>query len=216
MNPDKLFDYLDGKLSPADRTDLEEKLMSDAQLRQQFAVAREIHRTGRDSREVLLPPDAETAERGGRLGRRIATVAFILVLLNVAGGLAVISWKAKRPAQTQRDAAVRRQLEDSLGAAGRNALPTPSLNDDEMNLAAPRGEWDHLATSVIAAADAAGGSAVRDDRADEVILTASIPRARLGDFRRQLLGPNASVSTVTNSSSGQTATVQIRIAESAR
>ena len=40
MNPDKLFDYLDGKLSPADRTALEEKLMSDPQLRREFNVAR--------------------------------------------------------------------------------------------------------------------------------------------------------------------------------
>jgi anti-sigma factor RsiW len=55
MSPDKLFDYLDGKLSPADRTQLEEKLMSDPQLRQQFNIAREIHRSGRDSREVVMP-----------------------------------------------------------------------------------------------------------------------------------------------------------------
>src|SRR3954453_5498820 len=98
MNPDKLFDYLDGKLSPADRTALEEKLMSDAQLRKQFEVARKIHRTGRDSREVIMPSeDPEAVARGGRLGRQIATAAIVLMFLNVVGGLAVITWKNQKP-----------------------------------------------------------------------------------------------------------------------
>ena len=80
MNPDKLFDYLEGKLSPADRTELEEKLMSDAQLRREFNIAREIHRSGGDAREVVVPDPAEM-ERGAKLGRRIATAAVILVFM---------------------------------------------------------------------------------------------------------------------------------------
>src|SRR4051794_15363941 len=177
MNPDKLFDYLDGKLSPADRTALEEKLMSDAQLRRQFEVAREIHRSGRASREVVVPSDdPETVARGGRLGRQIATAAIALMFLNVVGGLAVITWKNTKPKNDQRhETKVRQQLEESLGAAGRNALPTPSLADDEINLAMPRSDWERLASSVVSAAESAGGSAVRDDRENEVIVTASIP-----------------------------------------
>ncbi len=43
MNPDKLFDYLDGKLPPNERTELEERFMSDPQARKELAIAREVH-----------------------------------------------------------------------------------------------------------------------------------------------------------------------------
>src|SRR5438094_10176589 len=43
MNPDKLFDYLDGRLSAAERAALEEQLISDRQLQRALAVARQIH-----------------------------------------------------------------------------------------------------------------------------------------------------------------------------
>ena len=43
MNPDKLFDYLDGRLSPNDRAALEDQLMLDQQLQHELAVARQIH-----------------------------------------------------------------------------------------------------------------------------------------------------------------------------
>ncbi|HEX8280353.1 MAG TPA: zf-HC2 domain-containing protein, partial [Chthoniobacterales bacterium] len=96
MNPDKLFDYLDGKLSPADREQLEEKLMSDAQLRRHFEVARQIHRGGRDTREVVgSSEDAAAVERGGRMGRRIATAVIALVFVNVLVGLAIIGGRFK-------------------------------------------------------------------------------------------------------------------------
>src|SRR5437763_5419216 len=117
MNPDKLFDYLDGKLTPADRTALEEKLMSDAQLRKKFQVAREIHRTVGGSREVIVPSDdPKTVARSGRLGRQISTAAIVLMFLNVVGGLAVITWKNQKPkGDRKHDTAVRQQLEESLG-----------------------------------------------------------------------------------------------------
>src|SRR4030095_5843321 len=59
MNPDKLFDYLDGRLSPKQRADFEEQLMSDKQLQREFTVARQIHSGTRgESREVVFqaPP----------------------------------------------------------------------------------------------------------------------------------------------------------------
>jgi hypothetical protein len=190
--------------------------MSDAQLRREFQIAREIHRSGRDSREVIVPDDPEEIARGGRLGRQIATAAIVLVFLNVAAGLAVITWKRSKPRpQPHHEQAVRQQLEESLGAAGRNALPTPSLADDEINLAMPRAEWEHMAISVISAAEAVGGSALRDDRENEVIITASIPRSRAWEFRRQLVGTNGSPAPASEGA-GETATVQVRIAESAK
>src|ERR1039457_3694252 len=42
MNPDKLFDYLDGKLSAQERAALEEKLTTDPLLQRELAIAREI------------------------------------------------------------------------------------------------------------------------------------------------------------------------------
>src|SRR4029453_3884015 len=43
MNPDKLFDYLEGRLPASERVALEEQLMRDEQLQREFAVARQIH-----------------------------------------------------------------------------------------------------------------------------------------------------------------------------
>jgi len=60
MNPDKLFDYLEGRLLPKERAALEEQLMSDKQLQREFAVARRIHAgMHSDSREVVLPAQPE-------------------------------------------------------------------------------------------------------------------------------------------------------------
>ncbi|HET6886578.1 MAG TPA: hypothetical protein VFH87_01520, partial [Candidatus Udaeobacter sp.] len=67
MNPDKLFDYLEGNLPPAERAALEEQLISDKQLQRELAVARQIHAGMRgDSREVLLPPTQDAITEQGR------------------------------------------------------------------------------------------------------------------------------------------------------
>lgn len=189
MNPDKLFDYLDGKLSPADRTALEEKLMSDAQLRQQFQIAREIHRSGRDSREVLPEiDDPETLERGAKLGRMIATAAIVLVFLNVAGGLAVITWRNKKPADaSKKEAEIRRQLSESLGAAAQNAMPMPAVASEDIQISAPRAQWEEIANKIMTGASAFGGSASKglpDDNMLNVIV--DIPTSREAEFRQAL------------------------------
>ena len=76
MNPDKLFDYLEGRLSPRERSDLEEQLMSDKQLQREFTVARRIHTGMRgDSHEVILPAQPEPSEQGRKMATRIL-VAF--------------------------------------------------------------------------------------------------------------------------------------------
>ena len=62
MNPDKLFDYLDGKLSPDERAELEEQLLSDPHLRRELTVARQIHAGGRESREEPLQSNREKFE----------------------------------------------------------------------------------------------------------------------------------------------------------
>ncbi|MDQ6940637.1 MAG: zf-HC2 domain-containing protein [Verrucomicrobiota bacterium] len=215
MNPDKLFDYLDGKLSPADREALEEKLMSDAQLRREFNIAREIYRSGRDSPEVIVPDPAEM-ERGAKLGRRIATAAVILVFLNVAGGLGVIAWKTKKPEPNKpRTTSIEQQVNESAKVAAQNALPPPSLSDDEIPLSAAKSEWENLSAAVITAAEACGGSAIKDASETSILVVASIPRERVTEFRRKVLGPTAPASAST-SSANETATIQIRITAPAR
>src|SRR5437588_51648 len=52
MSPDKLFDYLDGKLSTRERAELEQRLTSDQQLQRELAVARRIHASMRVDRSA--------------------------------------------------------------------------------------------------------------------------------------------------------------------
>src|SRR4029077_8344099 len=103
MNPDKLFDYLDGKLSPNERAELEERFMSDPEARRELAVARQIHASMGDSREVVGIADADAtpiSERGAVLARRIMSVFIVLVGLNVAFGIyAIFFMKNKQRAQ---------------------------------------------------------------------------------------------------------------------
>ena len=186
MNPDKLFDYLDGKLSPADRAQLEEKLMSDEQLRKQFNIAREIHRSGGGSREVVVQSDDPAEmERRGKLGRRIATVAIVLVFLNVAIGLAVIAGKNWKTKPDRKENEIRQQLEASLGAAAKNAMPAPSFSEAEMNLTAPRANWDRMADTIVTGATSFGGSAAKGlPDENQMIVMVEIPSHRDAEFRR--------------------------------
>lgn len=221
MNPDKLFDYLDGKLSPADRTDVEAKLAADPQLQRQLAVAREIHRGMRSSqsaREVF--PDVEDpaiAERGARVGRRVATACVVLVLVNVLIGLSVITLKNKKPARsTAHELAIRQQLQASLNATAQTALPAPSFAAAEIHLTAPRTEWESIAVKVIAAAESCGGSAAKglpDDAAVSVVV--DVPAARENEFRRMLGAPPTATADLTTAGPNDRMIVQVRIAETA-
>src|SRR5882672_3849800 len=100
MNPDRLFDYLDGKLSPSERAELEERLMSDPHARRELTVARQIHADMRDSREILGVAEPTLEERGAVLGRRIAIAFSVLVFANVIFGIYAIAFmKTKERAQ---------------------------------------------------------------------------------------------------------------------
>lgn len=226
MNPDKLFDYLDGKLSPADRADVESKLASDPQLQRQLAVAREIHRGmsgSRESREVFPPlEDPAAAERGGRLGRRIATACIALVLLNVLLGLAVITMKNKKPAKTNsNELAIRQQLAASLSVAAQNALPAPTFVAAEIELNAPKKQWDSVAARIIAAAETCSGSAAKglpDEAA--LMVVADVPTTREGEFRQLVTSatpaPRESPNDGAAAGPNKRTIVQVRIAEAAR
>jgi hypothetical protein len=214
MNPDKLFDYLDGKLAPAEREQLEEKLMADEQLRREFNIAREIHRGGGVSREVILPADPE---RGGVLGRRIALAAIVLVFANVIGGLAFIGIKSKKAVDIKRnEESVRQQVSTSIGAAAQNALPVPTFVPADLKLTAPRAEWENTAQRVVAAASAFGGKA-RPAPPDETGLTvlADIPTSREAEFRQAVVAAAMVAPLPPASEPNKRTIVQVRIAEAA-
>ncbi|MDQ6656068.1 MAG: hypothetical protein M3Y80_09675 [Verrucomicrobiota bacterium] len=190
MNPDKLFDYLDGKLTPADREALEEKLMTDAQLRRQFDIAREIHRSGGARREVIVPDDDDpaTVARRGKLGRRIATAAIALVIANVLIGLLVIAGRNnKQKAFSAKETEIRQQLVASLGAAAQNAMPPPTFTADEIKITAPAAQWADVASRVSAAAERCSGSAAKDlpeEGAERMLV--DIPARGEAEFRQLL------------------------------
>ena len=88
MNPDKLFDYLEGGLPAAERAALEQQLMSDKQLQRELEVARRIHAGMRgDSREVLLSPRSDVTEQGRKMALRVGTAFIVLMAVNVGIGV---------------------------------------------------------------------------------------------------------------------------------
>jgi anti-sigma factor RsiW len=216
MSPDKLFDYLDGKLSPEQREKVEEQLVSDAHARRELAAAREIHSHMRDSREILLVDEA-TNNRGAIWGRRVAIWSVALVFLNVVFALYAIGFLKKkeraRPAETQNQ-----QLVQALEKAAVSAMPTPSLEIDEIKLEVPAKQREAMASKVIAAANQSGGSAVKGlGNENGILLFAEIPVERVKDFDDSLkkLGAVLSAPRTENATSGK-AILQIRIVESAK
>lgn len=189
MNPEKLFDYLEGSLPEAERAQLEERLAADPQLQRELAIAREMHRRSRGSREVLLESaDPETPSPPKPLGRRVATAFAALVLLNVLVGIAfIIGKKGDRTGELRaREAATRQQLTESLQRTAETALPLPTIAND-IHLPAAIEERDRVADSVILLATQAGGSAAKappDDSRITIII--DLPADRADEFRRSL------------------------------
>ena len=190
MNPDKLFDYLDGKLSPSERTALEQRLMSDAQLRREFEVARRIHSEMGNTREVFAAPTMPTLEeqRGAILGRRIAIAFSVLVFANVLFGIYAIAFMKKKENARMSTEQNRSELAQSLARTAAVALPTPSLDVEEIKFTAPVvAKQDALANTIVDQAKAVGGTGTKG-LADEhgILIFAEIPAARLDEFRAAL------------------------------
>jgi anti-sigma factor RsiW len=188
MNPEKLFDYLEGKLSETERVQLEERLVADPQLQRELDIAREMHRRSRGSREVLLEGDEpETPAPPKPLGRRVATLFAGLVLLNVLVGIAfIVGKKGDSGERRALEAATRQQVTDSLQRSAQTALPLPTIGDDVHLPAAPE-ERERIADSVILLATQAGGSAAKappDENRVTVII--DLPSDRADEFRRSL------------------------------
>jgi anti-sigma factor RsiW len=192
MSPEKLFDYLEGNLPEAERARLEQQLASDPQLQRELAIAREMHKRSRGSREVLGESDDQEipSPESGKLGRRLAAAFAILVMVNVLVGIAFIIGKKKQeqmPADLRaRELAMRQQLAASLQKTVETTMPSTSLSA-EIRLPARADERSKIADNVVLLATQSGGSAVKapaDDKGINVV--AEIPANREEEFRRSL------------------------------
>ena len=213
MNPDKLFDYLDGKLPANERAELEERFISDPEARRELSVARQIHASMGSSREVVGFAEAPISDRGAVLARRIMSIFIVLVGLNVAFGIYAIFFmknKDRAHAQTEKN---RTELAQSLSNVAATALPTPTLGVDEITFNAPATERDSVANKVVAAAGQSGGSAAKGlSNENGILIFAEIPTARLSDFREALKKLGATVPPASSETNTAEKTIlQVRI-----
>jgi len=185
MNPDKLFDYLDGRLSVAERTALEEQLTSNPQLQRELAVARRIHAgMDGDSREVLLPSETDVSARGRKMALRVGAAFIVLMVVNVGVGLWLIArHETKNPNRTLLETQMRQQLAKSLEHAAAALTPAP-LGVSEITIGATAGRLDTVANEVAAIARQLGGSATKGLRdKDRISVLVDVPSNREPEFR---------------------------------
>jgi len=189
MNPDKLFDYLEGKLPAGERAELEARIISDVQLQRELAVARRIHAGMHgDSREVLLP-ETDVTERGRKMALRVGAAFIILMAVNVGVGLWIIArHESRNPNRALLEAQTREQILKSIEHAAATALtPAPSLGVDEITISAAPGRLDAVANEVVAAAGRLDGSATKglpDEHRIGVMV--DLPSNRETEFRAAL------------------------------
>lgn len=185
MNPDKLFDYLEGRLPVAERTALEERLMSDKQLQRELAVARQIHAGMRgDSREVLLPPRSDVTEQGRKMALRVGTAFIVLMAVNVGIGLWLIArHETKNPNRTLLEKQMREQIANSLEHAAATFTPAP-LGVNEIMVPAATEKLETVADEVVVIATRFGGSATKGlaDNGRLSVLV-DLPSNRESEFR---------------------------------
>jgi anti-sigma factor RsiW len=159
MNPDKLFDYLEGRLPAAERAALEQRLVSDKQLQRELAVARQIHAGMRgDSREVLLPPQPDVTEQGRKMGIRVGAAFLVLMAVNVGIGLWLIArHETNNPNRALLEKQMREQIANSLERAAATFTPAP-LGVTEIIVPAASGKLEAVANEVVTIAARFGAS----------------------------------------------------------
>ena len=187
MNPDKLFDYLEGRLSLDERAALEERLISDKQLQRELAMALQIHTGMRgDSREVLLPPRPDVTEQGRKMALRVGTAFIILMAVNVGFGLwLIVRHETKNPNRTLLETQMRKQIAKSIERAAATLTPGPNaLGISEITIPAKTGKLDAVADQVVTIVSRFGGSATKG-LADggRLSILADLPSNRESEFR---------------------------------
>ena len=197
MNPDKLFDYLDGRLPEAERAALEERLISDKQLQRQFAVARQIHAGIRgDSREIILPPSPDVSEQGHKMAIRIGVAFMVLMFVNVGIGLwFIFKHESSNPNRPLLEAQMREQIAKSIERAA-TLTPAPNaLGVSEITVPTGNGRLDAVADEVVAIVSRFGGTATKGvpDRGRVSVLV-DVPTSRELDFRNALASIGGEIS----------------------
>src|SRR6266487_1533743 len=218
MNPDKLFDYLEGKLPATERDALEERLISDRQLQRELAVARQIH-AGMfgDSREVLLPSEPNVTEQGRKMAVRVGVAFIILMAVNVGFGLwLIVRHETRNPNRALLETQMRDQIVKSLEHTAATLTPGP-LGVSEITVPVPAGKLDAVADEVVSIASRLGGSATKglQDR-DRLNVLVDIPSNREQEFRAAIeaIGKEGPGSTIP--ATGEKKSFVVQIVESAR
>jgi hypothetical protein len=198
MNPDKIFDYLDGRLATSERAALEEQLISDKQLQREFAVARKIHAGMRgDSQEVVLSAPPDVSEQGHKMAMRIGVAFMVLMLVNVGIGLwFVFRHESKNPNRPLLEAQMRQQIAKSIERAAA-LTPMPNvLGVTEITISAATGKLDSVANEVVTIAGRLGGSATKglqDNNRLSVLV--DVPSIKETEFRAQIASINQETPT---------------------
>jgi hypothetical protein len=209
MNPDELFDYLEGRLPAAERAALEQRLASDKQLQRQLAVARQIHAGMRgDSREVLLPPPRpDVTEQGRKMALRVGAAFMVLMTVNVGIGLWLIArHETKNPNRALLEKQMRDQIANSLERAAAGFTPAP-LGVNEIIIPVATGKLDAVAEAVVTIATQSGGSATKglQDKGRLSVLV-DLPSNRESEFRAaisSMVGQAAAPASATPATAAQ-------------
>ena len=186
MNPDKLFDYLEGRLPSSERAALEERLMSDKQLQREFAVARQIHAGMRgESQEVVLPAQPDGSEQGRTMAIRIGVAFMVLMLVNVGIGLYFIfRHESNNPNRPLLEAQMREQIAKSIERAAAFTPAPNALGVTEITIPAEAGKLDTVADKVVAIVSKFGGSATKGvPDAGRLSILVDLPANRESEFR---------------------------------
>jgi hypothetical protein len=191
MNPDKLFDYLEGRLSATERAALEQRLISDKQLQRELAIALQIHAGMRgDSREVLLPPRPNVTDQGRKVALRVGTAFIILMALNVGFGLWLIArHETKNPNRALLETQMREQIAKSIERAAATLTPGPNaLGVSEITIPAATGKLDAVADEVVTIASRFGGSATKGvPDGGRLTVLVDLPSNREPEFRAAIV-----------------------------
>jgi len=205
MNPDKLFDYLEGRLPSSERAALEERLMSDEQLQREFAVARRIHAGMRgDSHEIVLPAPPHPSEQQGRnMAIRIGVAFMVLMLVNVGIGLYFIfRHESNNPNRPLLEAQMREQIAKSIERAAAFTPAPNALGVKEITIPAETGKLDIVADKVVAFVSKLGGSATKGvPDAGRVSILVDLAANRESEFR-------TAVSSITGEKPGSSASAK--------
>ena len=197
MNPDKLFDYLDGRLPAAERAALEERLISDKQLQREFGVARQIHAGIRgDSREIILPPSPDVSEQGHKMAIRIGVAFMVLMFVNVGIGLwFIFKHESSNPNRPLLEAQMREQIAKSIERAA-TLTPAPNaLGVSEITVPTGNGRLDAVGDEVVAIDSRFGATATKcvPDRVRVSVLV-DVPTSLELDFRNALASIGGEIS----------------------